>query len=97
MAIVNYLDTNKFSDAINAFKQGVEKYNGIKHSVQSKTVQLMASWDGEGATQFDKDYEVIYKQLDDLADVLYDLYDALIDAQAAYIKTDEALAKQFTV
>ena len=51
---------------------------------------------GEGAAQFEKDYRLIYQQLDDILDLMYDLYNGLIEAQAAYLKTDQELSKQYT-
>ena len=47
-------------------------------------------------TQFEKDYNVIYLCLKDISEIMYELRDALIDAEAEYIKTDEECAKSFT-
>ena len=90
---VRHLDTNKFSSTIEAFKSGIEEYNRIKDGVRSTTYDLFIAWHGEGKTQFERDYNLIYRQLSDIGDIMYELYDALIDAQAAYIKADEEAAK----
>lgn len=50
-----------------------------------------------GKNQFEKDYNTIYQQLSDIGDIMYELYDALIDAQAAYIQADEEAAKLLTI
>ena len=36
-------------------------------------------------------------QLKDISDALYDIYDDLVDATAAYIDGDEAAAKQLSI
>ena len=94
---VTHLDTNKFSSTIQAFKEGVSEYNEIRTDVERTTNTLFLSWQGKGKTQFDKDYTTIYQQLTDIEDILYELYNSLIDAQAAYIQADEEAAKMLTV
>ncbi len=93
---VTYLETQKFTDAINAFKTGVKTYNTIKQEVASTTTTLFSTWQGEGRTQFEKDYTIISRQLTDIEDILYELYNALIEAQGNYVKTDEELRRRFT-
>ena len=79
------------------FKTGIEEYNRIKNGVKSTTNDLFLKWQGEGKNQFEKDYNTIYQQLSDIGDIMYELYDALIDAQAAYIQADEEAAKLLTI
>lgn len=93
---VNHLDTSVFDDAITAFKEGIQKYNTIKHDVETATNELFLYWYGKGKTQFERDYRMIYRQLEDIEDIMYELYNALIDAEAAYILADEETAKALT-
>lgn len=97
MSNVNFLDTNKFSEVIAIFKQEIETYNDIKSDVEKTTNTLFKNWQGKGKTQFEKDYTTIFQQLTDIADIMYELYNALIDAQAAYIQADEDAAKMLTI
>ena len=94
---VQYLDTNKFESAISAFNEGIKEYNDSKSTVERITNTLFANWQGEGKTQFEKDYTTLYRQLTDIADIMYELYDALVDAEAAYIKADEEASKLLTI
>ncbi len=94
---VTYLNTKEFNEALEAFKKGIQTYNTIRSNVSATTNTLFLSWFGEGKTQFEKDYTTIYRQLSDISDILYDLYDSMVDAQAEYIRIDEELSKQFTV
>ena len=94
---VQHLDTNKFSSTIATFKSGIEEYNRIKNGVKNTTNNLFVNWQGEGKIQFEKDYNVIFQQLLDVGDIMYELYEALIDAQTAYIQADEEAAKLLTI
>lgn len=94
---VKKLDTGKFSIAVEALKRGVETYNSIKKGVADTTNVLLVQWQGEGKKQFEKDYNTIYRQLTDICDILYELRDSLIEAQAAYIQADEEAAKMLTI
>lgn len=93
---VQHLDTNKFSSTIATFKTGIEEYNRIKTVLRARPM-ICFKWQGEGKNQFEKDYNTIYQQLSDIGDIMYELYDALIDAQAAYIQADEEAAKLLTI
>ena len=93
---IQHLDTKYFSEAITAFSKGVTEYNRIKTDVQKNVSQLLRTWDGKGKKQYEYDYDILYRQLEDIGDVLYELYDALVKAEAIYIKADEKLAKQLT-
>ena len=95
-AHVDYLDSSGFDEAIKAFETACNKYKDIKSSVERETASLLSVWEGEGAAQFEKDYRLIYQQLADILDWMYDLYNGLIEAQAAYLKTDQELSKQYT-
>lgn len=94
---VQQLNTKDFSNAVSTFKAQIKEYNRIKKSVADTTNTLFGKWSGEGKTQFEKDYTTIYRQLTDIEDIMYELYEALIDAEAAYIQADEEAAKMLTI
>lgn len=94
--IIRKLDTSKMDAAIKAFDEGVKEYNSIRTAVKLATTNLFLNWTGKGRNAFEKDYEAIYIQLKDIEDILYELYNALVDGLSAYITTDEALNKKMT-
>lgn len=94
---VRYLNTKQFADTANALKTAIAEYINIKDGVRTTTTNLFINWEGQGRSQFEKDYNIIFRQLSDIEDVLYDLRDTLIEAEATYIKADQALAKEFTM
>ncbi|SDI35940.1 WXG100 family type VII secretion target [Pseudobutyrivibrio sp. 49] len=93
---LEYLDSKAFGAAIEKFSKGVTTYNDIIEGIKTTTSTLLENWKGEGRTQFEKDYNVIFLQLKDIGDILYDLRDALISAQAEYETTDDTYAKSLT-
>lgn len=97
MSNVTHIDTHKFTDTVDSFKKGVKTYAEIRTGVERTTNQLFLCWQGKGKKQFEKDYTTIYQQLTDIEDILYELYNALLDAQAAYIQADEEAAKLLTM
>ena len=94
---VTYLNTKTFSETINIFKNSISEYDNIKLKVERTTNMLFSDWQGEGKSQFEKDYTTLYRQLTDITDIMYELYEALIDAEAAYIQADEEAAKLLTI
>lgn len=94
---VTYLNTKTFSETIDIFKNCISEYDNIKLKVERTTDELFVNWQGEGKTQFEKDYRTLYRQLTDITDIMYELYEALIDAKAAYIQADEEAAKLLTI
>lgn len=95
-AIIRKLDTSKMDAAILAFSEGVEEYNSIRTTVKLSTTDLFLNWSGEGRKAFEMDYETIFVQLTDIEDILYELYNSLVDGLSVYISADEELNKQMT-
>lgn len=93
---IKYLETQKLVDAANAINRHIATYNTIIRDISNITNTLLFSWHGEGKTEFEKDFSTIYQQLSDISDIMYDLYDAIVDADATYVQTDEDIAKGIT-
>lgn len=94
---VEYLETQRLLDAANKLDGCLKEYTSVMKRISTVTNDLIASWYGEGRKEFEKDYSTIYQQLTDISEVMYDLYDALVDADATYVKTDKEIAKGLTM
>ena len=94
---VHYLESQKLVNAANKLDDYINDYNDVIKIITKETNQLIATWYGEGKTAFEKDYSTIYRQLEDISEVMYDLYDSIVDAAATYVKTDEEIAKGMTM
>ena len=95
--IIRKLDTSKMDAAIQAFSDGVKEYNSIRTDVKLATTELFLNWNGKGRTAFEKDYQAIFVQLTDIEDILYELYNSLVDGLSVYISTDQEINKQMTL
>lgn len=94
---VKYLETQKLLDAANTLNSCIDDYNEIIKRIKDSSDKLMDNWFGEGKKAFEKDYNTIFRQLSDVGDIMLDLYDSLVDADATYVQTDEDLAKNMTM
>ena len=57
----------------------------------------MDSWVGKGRNEFATQVSLINGKLGDISDELYDLYDAIVQAEKTYIDADQALAKEMSI
>lgn len=94
---VKYLESQKLLDAANSVDKCIKQYNEIIKRIEFSSRNLVANWYGEGRKEFEKDYATIYQSLTDINDIMYDLYESLVDADATYVQTDEEIAKGMTM
>ena len=92
---VKKLDTINFNDTIQAYAAHIKKFEGIVSGVKKTTNTIVDRWKGEGCKTFDKDCKQVQLNLKDISDIMYNIRDALTNAHAEYMKTDEALSKSY--
>lgn len=92
---VEYLNVQGITDACKAFRDKIEEFDSCVTEMDSATNDALRDWVGKGRNQFETQMRLMKSQLDDISEVLYEIYEALVDAEAAYIDEDEAVAKQF--
>ena len=92
---VNHLDTINFNSTILAYNGYIKRYEDIVGAVDRITKQVLDNWDGVGHDAFEKDCKQVQINLNDIADIMYDLRDALTNAHSEYMKTDNSLSKSF--
>lgn len=92
---VNHLDTAHFNDTILTYAKYIRQFESIVSNVDSIINRMAENWKGKGRDAFEKDCRVVQINLKDISDIMYDLRDALIDAHAGYMQTDQALSKDF--
>lgn len=93
----DHIYSQAIEDAALTLDDQIKRFDDIIQNVSSNTNSLIEHWHGEGKTQFTTDYNTIFRQLEDVDDVMYDLYDSLIDASAQYALADEELAKKMSI
>lgn len=92
---VEYLDVKGITDACKAFRDKIKDFDACVVEMDNATNDALRNWVGKGRNQFETQMDLMKSQLADISEVLYEIYDALADAETAYIDEDEAVAKQF--
>lgn len=76
-------------------KKIVESFKEVNKEVSDITKKVNENWVGKGQTEFESQYNLLIKKIDDFGDTLQDIYDALVKAEAAYETQDDNLRKDF--
>lgn len=96
-SFVTTLNTAQFKKAEGDFKRAIDKFDQSKMSLFSISEVMLANWSGEGRREFEYEYTLLKGKFEDLTEALYDIYKALVEAEATYIAMDEDLARKLTV
>lgn len=92
---IKHLDVSGITNAAISFRNEIHTFDNCVISVNNAKKEVLQDWVGKGRNQFETQMELMMGQLDDISEVLYEIYDALIDAEKGYIDVDEETAKQF--
>ena len=89
------IDTAKFYDTHRKIKALVESYQGVNTEVRNITKTVKDNWVGKGRNEFETQYNILIRKIDDFGDTLLDIYNALIEAEASYEDTDDKIRQDF--
>ncbi len=89
------INTEKINAAHSKIKEIVEAYKNVNLEVSEITGVIKENWVGEGLNEFESQYNLLIKKIEDFGDVLIDIYDALVDAEADYEAGDDSLRQEF--
>lgn len=91
------IDTSVIYDTHRQIKQIVESYKSVNSQVAAITKNVRENWVGKGRNEFDTQYNILIKKIDDFGDVLLDIYEALVQAEADYEDTDDSIRQDFVM
>lgn len=94
---VEYLDVSGITEASQQFRSKIKKFDNCVSRMNQETNNITRDWVGKGSNQFQTQMTLMLSQLDDISEILYDIYEALLDAEVAYIDEDIEVAKQFSI
>lgn len=89
------IDTAKIYATHAQIKEIVESYNDVNLEVSQITQKIKENWVGKGRNEFESQYKLLIKKIDDFGDTLKDIYDALVQAEADYEAADDQMRQQF--
>lgn len=89
------IDTEKIYETHRQIKEIVESYKDVNLEVSQITKKIKENWVGKGRNEFESQYNLLIKKIDDFGDTLQDIYDALVEAEAEYETSDDGLRQEF--
>lgn len=89
------IDTAKIYDTHRKIKALVDSYQGVNTEVRNITKMVKENWVGKGRNEFETQYNILIRKIDDFGDTLLDIYNALIEAEASYEDTDDKIRQDF--
>lgn len=92
---VQYLDVSGITEAAKSFRANIDDFDQCVIDMNKATNDVLRNWVGKGRNQFETQMKLMKRQLDDISEGLYDIYNALVDSETGYIDEDESVAKQF--
>lgn len=90
-----HIDTAKIYATHRQIKEIVEAYKEVNLEVSRITNKIKENWVGEGRNEFESQYSLLIKKIDDFGDTLQDIYNALVEAEAEYETSDDGLRQEF--
>lgn len=89
------IDTSVIYDAHRQIKAIVESYKEVNIRVAGITSEVNENWVGKGHNEFQSQYNLLIKKIDDFGDTLQDIYEALVEAEASYEDVDDDIGQDF--
>ena len=89
------IDTEKIYNIHRQIKEIVEAYKQVNVDVAKITKRVKENWVGEGRNEFESQYNLLISKIEDFGDTLYDIYDALVEAEMEYETSDDSLRQEF--
>ncbi len=89
------IETAKIYETHQQIKEIVESYKTVNLEVAQITKKIKENWVGKGRNEFQSQYNLLIKKIDDFGDTLQDIYDALVEAEAEYETSDDGLRQEF--
>lgn len=91
------INTGTIYNTHRIIKSIVDDYTAVNDEVYQITKTVKENWVGKGRNEFESQYNILIKKIDDFGDTLYEIYDALVDAEAQYEEQDDSLRQSFTM
>jgi uncharacterized protein YukE len=93
--IDGHIDAEKIYNTHMQIKEIVESFKDVNQQVTQITQNVKENWVGEGRNEFESQYNLLIKKIDDFGDTLKDIYDGLVQAEADYTTSDDQMRQQF--
>jgi len=89
------IETAKIKECHQKIKTIVDRYVELNKEINDVTTTVKENWVGKGANEFESQYKILICKIDDFGDTLKEIYDALVEAEAAYAESDDSQRQGF--
>lgn len=97
MAVKGNINSGTIYNTHTQIKALVESYKEVNLEVERITQTVCENWVGKGRNEFESQYNILIKKIDDFGDTLQEIYDALVDAEAQYEDTDDSIRQDYVM
>lgn len=87
------LDSKAFNEVIERKEELINRYNDLNTTYDSIVTNLLSNWKGKGATAFEKDANIVKKNIVGIFDILRIMCDTLTDCKEIFKECDTALGE----
>lgn len=91
------IEVEKIIAAHKQIRTIVDAYKNVNLEVSQITSRIKDNWVGQGRNEFESQFKLLIGKIDDFGDTLVEIYDALVDAEAAYTEADDSIRQQFAM
>lgn len=91
------INTESIYDVHTKIKEIVESYKDINKRVADITTEVNENWVGKGHNEFQSQYKILIRKIEDFGDTLQDIYDGLVDAETKYEDADDEIRQEFAM
>ncbi len=89
------IETALIKAAHTQIKEIATSYKDVMLEVEMITQKVRENWVGVGRNEFESQYNILIRKIEDFGDALQDVYDALVDSESHYMETDESKRQDY--
>lgn len=89
------IKSKEIRDTHTQTKKVVSDFVEIQKIVNKRTSEVKDNWVGLGENAFDSEVKILINKIEDIGDMLKELYDGLVKAETMYTQLDDDIRKEF--
>lgn len=94
--VSGHIEEESIKAAIQEMQSIALSYREIQETVNKTTRTVQENWVGEGRNEFESQYEILIRKIEDFGDTLEEICDSLIETEAAYQEVDNQVGRSYT-
>ena len=91
------INTGRIYETHRQIKVIVDSYKEVNLKVNDITAELRDNWVGAGRNEFESQYNILIRKIEDFGDILQEIYNALVNAEASYEDADDDIRQDFVM